>query len=241
MDAKSGRKVGHVVFEAGVENVIPPRTVRPIALPGIPADAVKAQRAYTLRQLWILRGKHAAFPRADVLRGIKAETSHGVKSTQLGNKVRGAESMRGIFDYRQAKRGGGGVNLGHVAWMACVMYGNDGPNPLVSLLYVQTLITRIPPALCLNEGDEFVRIEVVSVRIDVDEDRLSALMDDHIRSSSKSQRTGNNYISRAHTDCGHRQVQGSSTRTDRHRLARADIVGKFFFKRLGARPGCDPV
>src|SRR5258708_19836728 len=97
MDAKSGRKVGHVVFEAGVENVIPPRTVRPIALPGIPADAVKAQRAYTLRQLWILRGKHAAFPRADVLRGIKAETSHVAKSTHLAIKSNVSDSIRAIF------------------------------------------------------------------------------------------------------------------------------------------------
>src|SRR5258708_38243576 len=134
MDAKSGRKVGHVVFEAGVENVIPPRTVRPIALPGIPADAVKAQSAYTLRHLWSLRGKTAAFPRADVLRGIKAETSHVAKSTHLAIKVSGSESMRGIFDYRQAKLAGAGVNLVHVAWMACVMYGDDGPNPLVGLL-----------------------------------------------------------------------------------------------------------
>src|ERR1700682_2129352 len=128
MYAKRGCNVGHFVFEAGVENVVPPRTLRPIALPRIPADAVKAQHAYTLRQLRILRGEHAAFPGADVLRGIEAETSHVAKSTHLAIKVSGSKSMRGIFDYRQAKLAGTGVNLVHVAGMACVMYGDDGPN-----------------------------------------------------------------------------------------------------------------
>src|SRR4029077_3601226 len=113
------------------------------------------------------------------------ETSHVSKSTYLASKVGGSESMRGIFDYLQAKLAGTGANLVHVAWMACVMYGDDGPNPLVGLLYVQTPIARIPPALCLNERDEFGRIKVVSVRIDVHKDWLSTLMDDHIRSSGK--------------------------------------------------------
>src|SRR5690348_14489961 len=130
MYAKGGGKVGHVVFEAGVENVVPPRTVRPITLPGIPADAVKAQHAYTLRQLRILRGEHAAFPCADVFRGIKAETSHVAKRAHLAAKVGSSESMRGIFDYRHAELAGTRVNLIHVAWMACIVHGNDGPDPL---------------------------------------------------------------------------------------------------------------
>src|SRR5882762_1269417 len=148
MYAKCGCKVSHVVFEASVENVVPPRTIRPIALPGVPADAVKAQHAYTLRQLRILRGEHAAFPGADVFRGIEAETSHIGESTYVAAKVGGSESMRGIFDHRQAKLAGAGINLVHVAGMACVMYSDDGPNPLAGLLYVQTAIAGIPPALC---------------------------------------------------------------------------------------------
>src|SRR5260221_5641775 len=134
MYAKRGCKVGHVEFEAGVENVVPPRTIRPIALPGVPADAVKAQHAYTLPQLRILRGEHAAFPCTDVFRGLAPESSHVGKSTHVAAKVGGSKSMRGIFDYRQAKLAGAGVNLVHVAWMTCVMYGDDGPNPLVGLL-----------------------------------------------------------------------------------------------------------
>src|SRR4029077_5167660 len=144
MYAKCGCKVGHVVFEASVENVVPPRTLRPIALPRIPADAVKAQHAYTLRQLRILRGEHAAFPGADVFRGIEAETSHVGESTHLAAKVGSSRGMGGIFDYRHAKFAGAGVNLVHVAWMACVMYGDDRPNPLVGLLQVQIPISGVP-------------------------------------------------------------------------------------------------
>src|SRR5260221_12520605 len=147
MYAKRGCKVGHVVFEAGVRKVGPPRTHRPIALPGVPADAVKAEHAYTLRQLRILRGEHAAFPCTDVFRGIEAETSHVGKSTHVAAKVGGSKSMRGIFDYRQAKLAGAGVNLVHVARMTCVMYDSDVPNPAVGLLSGQSPSAGSPPAL----------------------------------------------------------------------------------------------
>src|SRR6267154_2530026 len=211
MYAKSGGKIGHVVFEAGVENVVAPRTIRPIPLPGIPADAVKAQQTHPPRQFGILRGEHAAFPGADVFRGIEAETGHVAERAYLAAKVSGSESMRGIFDYRHAELAGTFANPVHVAWMARIMHRNNSPNPLVRLLCPQGAIARIPSALLLNEGDEFVGIEVVGVRIDVYENRLSALMNDHIGSCSKGQGAGNNGVSRAHPNCSQCQVQGGST------------------------------
>src|SRR6267143_4127835 len=180
---------------------------------------MKAQHAHTLRQLGILRGEHAAFPCADVFRGIEAEASHVAERAYLAAKVGSSKCMRGIFDYRHAELAGTGVNLVHVAWMACIVHGNDGPDSLVGLLCPQGAIARIPSALLLNECEEFVRIEVVGVRIDVYEDWLSTLMDDHICSSSKGQRTCNDGVSRAHPNCSQCQVQGSSTRADRHGLA----------------------
>src|SRR4029077_12884223 len=201
MYPKASGKIGHVVFEAGVENVVSPRTVWPVAPPGIPADAVKAQHAYALRQLGILCGEHAAFPCADVFRGIKAETSHVAKRAHLSATIGGPESVRGIFDYGYAILAGTRVNLVHVARVPSIVHGNNGPDPLVRLLCPQGALARVPSALLLNEGDEFVGIEVVGVRIDVYKDRLSTLMDDHIRGSSKGQRTGNDGVSRAHANC----------------------------------------
>src|SRR5260370_42110148 len=119
--------------------------------------------------------------------------------------------MRSILDYRHAVLASTSVDLVHVAGMACIMHGNDGPDPLVGLLGPQGAIARVPSALLLNECDEFVGIGVVSVRIDVYADRLSTLMDDHICGSSKGQRTCNHRVSRAHPNCSQRQVQATST------------------------------
>src|SRR2546426_1156968 len=134
MYAKGGGKIGHVVFEASVENVVPPRTILPIALPGVPADAMKAQHTQTLRQRGILRGEHPTFPCADVFRGIEAEASHVAKRTHLSATVGSSETVRGIFDYSHAELAGTRVDPVHVAWVPSIVHRNNGPNPLVGFL-----------------------------------------------------------------------------------------------------------
>src|SRR5437879_1634055 len=133
MCADCSCKIGHVVFETGVENVVAPRTIWPITLPGIPADAVKAQDAYTLCQFGILRGEHASFPCADVFRGIEAETSHVGKRADPAAKVGSSESMGSIFNYGHAELARTGANPVHVAWMPGIMHRDNCPNPPIGL------------------------------------------------------------------------------------------------------------
>src|SRR5690349_10656365 len=114
MYAECSCKISHVVFEARLENVVAPRTIGPVSLPGIAADTVKAHHPYSLCQLGILCRQHAAFPRADVFRGIEAETSHVTKGAYLAAKVGGSESVCGVFNHSHAEFAGTGVNPVHV-------------------------------------------------------------------------------------------------------------------------------
>src|ERR1700738_902208 len=71
---KRGLKIGQVVLVSGFENVVEPGSFRAITLPGVFADAMKAQNAHAFGELRVLRGGHSTFAGGKCFRCIEGKT-----------------------------------------------------------------------------------------------------------------------------------------------------------------------
>src|SRR2546426_8413992 len=67
-----GLNVGHVVLEAGEQDLVAPAAALIVALPRVPAHAVQAEHARPLDESGSA-GEHAAFRGGEILRGVETK------------------------------------------------------------------------------------------------------------------------------------------------------------------------
>ena len=106
VQTERGLQVGHVVLEAGVDDLVAPGAVGRCSASRRPGHAVQAQRRGCARApASSSRGQHAALAGGDVLGRVEAERRERARASRsCGRGSTPRQRMGGVLDHRQAVR-----------------------------------------------------------------------------------------------------------------------------------------
>src|SRR5271157_1556910 len=120
-------KIGKIVFESRLEDVIPPSTFGSVALPCIPADAMEAEDAHPFGILGVFGRNHPAFTSGDRLCGVEREASDVPQGPDHPPLITGGKRVRGIFNHFQSVAMSDIQNCVHLAWITSIVHRYDCP------------------------------------------------------------------------------------------------------------------
>src|SRR6516225_7597371 len=123
--AKSCLQVGQIVFVTGFQDVVAPATLRRIAVPRIPANAMEGKDAQALGVFLVGGGDHTAFPGGEGFRGVERETRKVSNGANHAALVAGRKGVRGVFNHRDSAAPGEFEDGIHVAGISRVVHRHD--------------------------------------------------------------------------------------------------------------------
>ncbi len=217
-----GLDVGHVVFEAGREDVVAPAPAAVVALPGVAAHPVEAQHPGTIQQLGVAR-QHAALAGRQVLGGVEAEGDRVVPRAHQAALVPGGNRVGRVLDDRQARAPRhvpDGIELDRVAG---VVDGQNRPGA-----------RRDGP----GHGDG---IDVEGVRLDIDQHGPRAHVLDHVHRGGEGERGGDHLGAGPDPERGEGRVHAGGAGAQREGAGRPEVRRELGLEPLRLRTGGDPV
>ena len=229
VDPDSGLDVGHVVFEAGKDDVVTPRALGRVALERVTAHAVQAPHARLVEKLR-RAGQHPALAGGQVLGRVERERDQVGDVHAVGGRadhpaaVARGQRVRRVLDDGETMPTRDLIDGVHLAGVAVEVDGHD----------------RFDSARLADRCLDLVRVDVERVPLDVDEDGACALVLDHVNRRDEGHVRADDCVALTDAQRGQRDVQGGGGGVDRQRGRRADVGAKVVLETLRPLAGRDP-
>ena len=229
VDPDRGLDVGHVVFEAGKDDVVTPRALGRVALERVTAHAVQAPHARLVEKLR-RAGQHPALAGGQVLGRVERERDQVGDVHAVGGRadhpaaVARGQRVRRVLDHGKSVPAGDVVDAVHLRRMSVQVHGQD----------------RLDAFGALDRRLDLVGVDVERVRVHIHEHRARALVLDHVNRRDEGHVRADDCVALTDAQRGQRDVQGGGGGVDRQRGRRADVGAKVVLETLRPLAGRDP-
>src|SRR5687768_11886404 len=136
------------------------------------------QGVHKVVKILVISNDHTSFSGSEVFRRLEAETSRMPDASKFFSLILTSVGMSGALNDREIMLSGDSHNALHITGLPCEVNRDDDAG-----------------SLC-DRGFYFRRIQIVSIRMNVDEDRHTVRFDDNRGSGNKSIWRHNNLIAR---------------------------------------------
>ena len=220
MDTERRLYVGHIVFVAGLDDIVVFVSVIAVALPRIRAHAVERERAHTVGVFFIVRDGHAAFRGHEIFRHIKAETADIADGPRLPPFVLGLYRMCRVLDYLEFMFFRKRHDSVHIARAPRHVNDDDGFRLFRDLSF------------------DIRYVDVLRVFPAIREDRSGAAVHDRVRGRREGERRHDDLVARLHADYLEREMERRRTGRECDRVSGALVCTECVLElvRFGARP-----